>query len=294
MRFTVTTGMGDYHHWHAIAKAADEVGFNAFSIPDSSFFPKQSDSIYPYDDTRAVRSYIEATPFIEPMIAFSWLAAVTENLKFYPNVMKVPIRSPILLAKEISSLATISDNRFILGAGIGPWEEDFKYNNVEWKRRGKLLDECLQIIAGLMTGDYFEFHSENFDIGPIKMNPVPSKPVPIIVGGHSSPALRRAARFGDGWVSVKGEKEELKTMVAEINRFRDEFGTRSKPFQFHVGNFDFEAGDSGPRTVDGYRELEDLGFTDYCWLPFVDPSLGEQEKVDVIRRFGDEIISKMG
>src|SRR5687768_9284823 len=101
MRFTLTTGLGDYPHWHAMARAAEEVGFNAFSIPDSTFFPKESDSIYPYDDTKTVRGYISATPFIEPMIAFSWIAAVTEKLKFYPNVMKVPVRSPIILAKLI-------------------------------------------------------------------------------------------------------------------------------------------------------------------------------------------------
>jgi probable F420-dependent oxidoreductase len=293
MRFTLTTGMGDYQDWQEMAKAAEEAGFNAFSIPDSTFFPRQSDSIYPYNDTKIVRGYIETTPFVEPMIAFTWMAAVTKTLRFYPNVMKVPVRSPIILAKLISSLATISNNRFTLGAGIGPWEEDFKYNGLDWSKRGKLLDECIAIIRGLMTGEYFEFHSENYDIGPIKMNPVPARPVPIIIGGHAKPALRRAARIGDGWVSVKASREELKSMIDEINRMRDEFGTRDQDFEFHVGNFDFAIGDDGPLTLDDYRRIEELGATDYCVLPFLDASSNRQQKVDTIRRFGDEIICRL-
>lgn len=290
MRFTLTTGMGDYQDWHAIGQAAEEAGFHAFSIPDSTFYPQQSESIYPYDDTGAVRGYIEATPFIEPMIAFAWMAAATKTLCFYPNVMKVPVRSPIILAKLVSSLATISDNRFLLGAGIGPWEEDFRYNGVDWTKRGKLLDECIAIIRGLMTGGFFEYHGENYDFGPIKMSPVPSRPVPIIIGGHAMPALRRAARLGDGWVSVNGDLAEFKGFVDTINRLREECGTRDAPFQFHVGNFDFAPGAGGPPTLDDYRALEAVGATDYCVVPFVDATMSRQQKVEAIHRFGEEVI----
>lgn len=290
MRFTLTTGMGDYQDWHAIGQAAEEAGFHAFSIPDSTFYPRDSSSTYPYNDTGAVRGYIEATPFIEPMIAFAWMAAATKTLRFYPNVMKVSVRSPIILAKLISSLATTSGNRFLLGAGIGPWEEDFRYNGLDWTKRGTLLDECITIIRGLMSGDYFEYHSENYDFGPIKMSPVPDRPVPIIIGGHAKPALRRAARLGDGWVSVNGDLAEFSAMVEAINALRVEYGTRDKPFQFHVGNFDFDPAVGGPPTLDDYRRLEAIGATDYCVVPFVDATMSRQQKIDSVRRFGDEII----
>ena len=235
MRFTLTTGMGDYRDWHAMAIAAEAAGFTSFSIPDSTFYPKQSDSSYPYDDTATVRHYIENTPFIEPMVAFTWIAAVTKKLRFYPNVMKVPVRSPIILAKLISSLAVVSNNRFVLGAGIGPWEEDFKYNNIDWNKRGELFDESLGIIAGLLTGGFFEFHGKHYDFAPIKINPTPTEPVKILIGGHSKPAFRRAARMADGFVSVKGSEEEFKIMIETINDFRVQFGTRDKAFEFHVG-----------------------------------------------------------
>lgn len=293
MRFTLTTGLGDYQDWLILAQTAEDAGFNAFSIPDSTFFPQQTDSLYPYNDTTAVRGYIEHTPFIEPMIAFSWMAAVTKTLRFYPNVMKVPVRSPIILAKLISSLAAISNSRFSLGAGIGPWREDFEYNGVNWDTRGKALDEGIEIIRGLMTGDFFEYHGEVYDFGPIKMNPVPDKPVPIIIGGHARPALRRAARLGDGWVSVNGTDEETRAMITEINRYRNEFGTASKPFEIHVGNFEFSP-DRPQRSIDDFRRLEEeLGVTDYCLVPFMDRSPTQQQKIDAVKRFGDEIIQKM-
>ena len=293
MRFTLTTGLGDYQHWQAMATIAEAAGFSSFSIPDSTFYPRQTDSLYPYDDNTVVRGYIEQAPFIEPIVAFSWLAAVTKTLRFFPNVMKVPARAPIILAKLISSLAVVSDNRFALGCGIGPWEEDFKYNNLDFKKRGELFDESLAIIRGLTNGGYFEFHGKHYDFGPIKMNPTPSKPIPFIFGGHTPVALKRAARLGDGWVSVKGSDEEFKAMMDQINAFRKEFGTDKKPYEFHFGTFDFAVGQI-TRTVDEFKRLEALGATDYCFLPSVNPADTQQQKVDAIRRFGDDIISKVG
>jgi probable F420-dependent oxidoreductase len=290
MRFTLTTGLGDYEDWQAMASAAEEAGFASFSIPDSTFFPLHTDSVYPYDDTAVVRRYAEHTPFIDPMIALPWLAAGTRKLRFYPNVMKVPTRSPIVLAKELGSLAVISGNRVALGAGIGTWKEDFAYNNLDWSARGRLFDECLDIIKGLLGGGFFEYHGKHFDFGPIKINPVPTQPLKIILGGHSEPALRRAARIGDGWVSVKGSEQEFKSKVDKINAYRSEYSTRDRPFEFHFGNFDFQPG-AISRSLEDYRRLEQSGATDFCLLPFLDPTAKRAQKIDTIRRFGAEVIS---
>ena len=192
---------GEYRDFHAIARAAEASGFSSITVPDSLFFPRATESVYRYADTDNIRAYISATGFIEPFIAMTWMAAVTKTLRFYPAVMKVPVRQPLVLAKALSSLAVISDNRVSLGAGLGPWREDFTYNGVAFEKRGQLMDECIEIIRGALRGEYFEFHSENYDIGPMKMNPVPDKPVPYLYGGHSHAALARAARLCDGWIS---------------------------------------------------------------------------------------------
>jgi alkanesulfonate monooxygenase SsuD/methylene tetrahydromethanopterin reductase-like flavin-dependent oxidoreductase (luciferase family) len=258
-------------------------------MPDSFFFPKDSDSEYPYADTDAIRQFISVSPFIEPLVAMSWMAAVTSTIRFYPGVLKVPTRQPLVLAKALSSLAVLSNNRITLGAGISPWREDFTYNGVDFDKRGKLMDECLAILRGAMSGEYFEYHSDNYDFGPMKMSPVPSKPVPIIVGGHAKPALVRAAKSGDGWISANTDFASLEALIKQLNQFRAEFGTLQR------GDYEIHAYDNDARDLDAFRRLRDIGVTDICTTPWnvYEANLPVQDKIDAIRRFGDEIIARM-
>jgi probable F420-dependent oxidoreductase len=274
---------GEHRQFQAIAQAAEESGWTSITMPDSLFFPRATESEYPYADTDNIRAYISATPFIEPFIAMTWMAAVTKTLRFYPAVMKVPVRQPLVLAKALSSLAVISGNRVSLGAGLGPWREDFTYNGVAFEKRGRLMDECIEIIRGALRGDYFEFHSENYDIGPMKMNPVPDQAVPILYGGHSKAALARAARLCDGWISANADTETLKTLIRGLNAERERYGTLDRSdFEIHVM-------DVMASTADDYRRLADLGATDVV-AGFVAEG---QEMIDQVRRFGEKIISQV-
>jgi probable F420-dependent oxidoreductase len=287
MRFTLMLGIGGYEDYQAIARAAEEAGWSSIGLPDSIFFPEKATSDYPYADTDAVRQYIEASPFIEPFVAMSWMAAVTSRIRFYPGVLKVPVRQPLILAKTLSSLAVVSNNRVVLGAGISPWREDFIYNGVAWEPRGKLLDECLDILRGAMSGEYFEYHSEHYDFGPMKMSPAPSKPVPIIVGGHAKVALARAAKH-DGWISANTDFDTLRTLIGQLNEQRAQQGTLQRP------DYEIHAYDMNARTLDDFRRLRDLGVTDICATPWnvYQAGLKLQDKLDNLRRFGDEIIAK--
>ena len=284
MRFTLMLSRGEYRDFLAIAQAAEASGWTSITIPDSLFFPQTTVSRYPYADTDNIRQYISATPFIEPFIAMSWMAAVTTTLRFYPAVMKVPVRQPLVLAKALSSLAVISGNRVSLGAGLSPWREDFSYNGLDFEKRGRLMDECIEIIRAAMSGGYFEFHSQNYDIGPIKLNPVPDRPVPILYGGHSKAALARAARVCDGWISANADTDTLKSMIGQLNALRERYGTLGRPdFEIHVM-------DVTASTADDYRRLADLGATDMV-AGFASEG---QETIDSIRRFGEKIIAKLG
>ncbi|HEY2484215.1 MAG TPA: TIGR03619 family F420-dependent LLM class oxidoreductase [Candidatus Binataceae bacterium] len=284
MRFTLMLSRGEYRDFVAIAQAAEASGWTSITIPDSLFFPQSTVSRYPYADTDNIRQYISATPFIEPFIAMSWMAAVTKTLRFYPAVMKVPVRQPLVLAKALSSLAVISGNRVSLGAGLSPWREDFSYNGLDFEKRGRLMDESIAIIRAAMSGRYFEFHSQNYDIGPIKLNPVPDRPVPILYGGHSKAALARAARLCDGWISANADTDALKAMIAELNDLRERYGTLSRPdYEIHVM-------DVTASTADDYRRLADLGATDMV-AGFASEG---QEMIDNVRRFGEKIIAKLG
>ncbi|HUA32665.1 MAG TPA: LLM class flavin-dependent oxidoreductase [Candidatus Binataceae bacterium] len=282
MRFTLMLSRGEYRDFIAIAQAAEAAGFASITMPDSLFFPVTTTSKYPYADTENIRVYISMTPFIEPLIAMTWMAAVTKTLRFYPAVMKVPVRQPLVLAKALSSLAVISNNRVSLGAGLSPWREDFAYNGMNFDRRGELMNESIEIIRGAMTGQYFEFHSRNYDIGPMKLNPVPDRPVPILYGGHSKPALIRAAKLCDGWISANAETSALKTMIDELNAYRGEFGTLGRSdYEIHV--MDITAS-----KLEDYRRLGDIGATDTV-AGFVSEG---QQMLDDIRRFGETVIAK--
>ena len=288
MRFILQLGFSNYRNYTAIARAAEESGWTWLSMPDSLFFPQLTESEYPYAETDAIRKYLEHADFIEPFVAMSTMAAVTPRLRFYPGVLKVPVRQPLILAKMLTSLAVMSNGRIALGAGLGPWKEDFQYNGANFEKRGELMDECIEILRGAMAGEFFEFHGKHYDFGPLRMRPVPPEPVPILVGGHSRPALRRAARVGDGWVSANTDVPTLKELIATINGLREEFGTAGREFQFH--GIDFSA-----RTVDDFRRLAEIGVTDAGVLPWdtrSDP-MDVQGQIDAIRRFGDEVIAKM-
>jgi probable F420-dependent oxidoreductase len=284
MRFTLMLSRGEHRDYQAIAQTAEAAGFASITIPDSLFFPRATESRYPYADTENIRGYIAATPFIEPLIAMTWMAAVTTTLRFYPAVMKVPVRQPLILAKALSSLAVISGNRVSLGAGLSPWREDFIYNGVVFEKRGKLMDECIEIIRGALRGGYFEFHSDNYDFGPLKMNPVPDRPVPILYGGHSQPALARAARLCDGWISANADTDTLKSLIGRLNDLRAHYGTA------HRSDFEIHVMDVTASTLDDYRRLSDLGATDIVTgFASEGPAM-----LDDIRRFGEKVIARIG
>jgi probable F420-dependent oxidoreductase len=287
MRFTLMLGLGGHEDYATLAKAADQSGWTSLSVPDSIFYPKISESEYPYADTAAVRSVLAATPVIDPLVAIAGMAAVTDKLRFYPGVLKVPVRQPLVLAKALSSVSVMSGGRVSLGAGLSPWKEDFTYNGVDFDARGTLMDECLHIIREAMKGDYFEYHSEHFDIGEVKLSPVPAEPIPILIGGHAKPALRRAARLGDGWISANSDYATLSDLIGQLNAFREEFGTRA--------DFEIHALDSNLRDLDGCRRLAELGVTDICvtpWNPY-NPALNLADKLRGIEGFANAVIAKL-
>jgi alkanesulfonate monooxygenase SsuD/methylene tetrahydromethanopterin reductase-like flavin-dependent oxidoreductase (luciferase family) len=192
VRFTFAEAMTDPTYYLPLAKAAEAAGYHAMTIPDSVAYPFESDSKYPYTPDGS-REFLDGKAFIEAFVMASALCAVTTTLKFNFFVLKLPIRPPALVAKQAGSLNALFDNRLGLGVGTSPWPEDYELMGVPFAKRGKRMDECIEIIKGLTSGDYFEFHGEFYDIPKTKMTPAPNKPIPILVGGHAEAALQRAA-----------------------------------------------------------------------------------------------------
>jgi probable F420-dependent oxidoreductase len=290
VRFTYAESMTDPSFYAPLARAAEEAGFDSMVIPDSICYPRESSSTYPYNPDGS-REFLEDKPFLEPFSLIPALGAVTSHLRFVTFVLKMPIRNPVLTAKQVTSTAYLTDNRLLLGVGTSPWREDYDVTGVPWERRGKRLDEQIAILRGLSSEGYFEYHGEIFDVPAIKMTPVPSQPVPILIGGHADAALRRAARAGDGWLHGGGDPADLPGLLAKLARFREEAGTTDKPFGIHVISV-------GAYTVDGVRKLEEQGVTDvivgFRWPYQVGPDTQPlAEKITALRQYADTVISKV-
>ncbi|MER7454649.1 TIGR03619 family F420-dependent LLM class oxidoreductase [Nocardia beijingensis] len=289
MRFTYAETMTDPSYYLALAKAAEEAGYTSMAVADSVAYPKESDAKYPYTPDGS-REFLEDKPFIEAFVLSAAMAAVTTTLRFTPFVLKLPIRPPVLVAKQAASVAALSGNRFGLGVGISPWPDDFEIMGVPFDKRGARMDECIDIVRGLSAGGYFEYHGQFYDIPPIKISPVPTEPVPILVGGHSRPALRRAAQRGDGWMHAGGDGAELDRLLGELDALRAEYGTR-EDFEVHVISLD-------GFTVDGIKRLEDKGVTDVI-VGFRLPYTTEQDtepletKIANLSRFAEKVIARV-
>src|SRR5215475_3778319 len=162
-----------------LAQAAEAAGYDSMVIPDSICYPEQATSTYPYSPD-GTREFLDGKPFLEPFSLIPALAAVTKRLAFTTFVLKLPVRNPVLVAKQATSVAVLTGNRLLLGVGLSPWREDYDVLGVPWERRGRRMDEEIAIIRGLAGGEYFEYHGDLFDIPPVKLSPVPTAPIPIL------------------------------------------------------------------------------------------------------------------
>jgi probable F420-dependent oxidoreductase len=290
MRFTYAEAMTDATFYPELARAAEAAGYASMTVADSLIYPTHSDSTYPYTED-GNREFLEGKEFLETMTLCAALGAVTTTLRFTPFVLKLPIRPPVLVAKQASSIAFMTGNRLGLGVGLSPWKEDYSVMGVPWERRGKRFDECIDILKGLTAGGEFEFHGEFYDIQPITMTPAPTEPIPILVGGHADAALRRAVVRGHGWMHGGGPQDELDRLLDRIDEIRKEEGVDDQPFEKHVISMDAYA-------VDGVKRLEDRGVTDVIVgfrIPYVKGPDTEplEKKVQHLERFAEDVIAKV-
>ncbi|OBI88641.1 TIGR03619 family F420-dependent LLM class oxidoreductase [Mycobacterium asiaticum] len=289
MRFSYAESLTDPAFYIPLAKAAEAAGYHSMTIADSIAYPFESDAKYPYTPD-GNREFLDGKEIVETFVLTAALSAVTSTLRFNFFVLKLPVRHPALTAKQVSSLAALNGNRVGFGVGTSPWPEDYELMGLPFAKRGKRMDECIEIVRGLTTGDYFEFHGEFYDIPKTKMSPAPTQPIPILVGGHADAALRRAARL-DGWMHGGGsDSGELARLVAKVKRFREEEG-KSGPFEIHVISMD-------AYTVDGIKRLEDKGVTDvivgFRW-PYIKGPDPEplQTKIRNLEKYADKVMSKV-
>jgi probable F420-dependent oxidoreductase len=289
MRFSFAEAMCDIAQYAPLARAAEEAGFHAMTLPDSVAYPEVSDSKYPYTPD-GNRSFLEDKPFLDPFCLASVLGTVTTRLRFDTFVVKLPIRHPLLVAKQVATVAALTHDRFAFGVGLSPWPDDYRLLGVPWEGRGRRMDEMLAVLRGLFGGGFFRFEGEFFQIESVKTCPVPARPVPLLIGGHSEAALARAARLGDGWMHAGGDAAELSRLIHRLQELRREHGRGDEPFEIHVLSKD-------AYSKDGVRRLEEIGVTDAIVgfrNAYERDVMPLEKKLAAIRRFGETIIGAVG
>jgi probable F420-dependent oxidoreductase len=213
-----------------LARHAEEFGFEGIMGADHGFIPKEMTADYLYSEDGAP-PITGDMPYPEVFTTITAMAMATTQLKLSTAVYVLPLRNPIEVAKATGTIARISDNRLILGVGAGWMKEEFDAYGVDFKTRGKRMDECMDVLRKLWDGGYVEHHGDFFDFPEVAVAPAPDKRVPIYIGGDSPPALRRAARAGQGWIGAGNTIDELPAILGKLADYRKEFGTEGEAFE---------------------------------------------------------------
>lgn len=289
MKWALAGAMIDAREMLELAPAAEEAGYHSIGMPDSVFYPEHVSADYPYT-ADGKRMWSAEAPMPDPFIMIAAMAATTSTLQFSTNVLKLPLRDPLLTAKQVATLAVLSDNRLNLGVGLSWIPEEFTFTRTAMRTRGARTDEAIEIIKAVCAGrgpEWVEYHGKHYDFDRLMISPSPDRPVPVYVGGHSEAGLRRAARIGDGWISVNTTAAQLAEAISRLTELRAEYGRSDLPFEIDVSPTDVT-------DLDDYRALEKAGAT-ICrvapWRMFGE-DFTPAGRLASLRRFADEVIAK--
>ncbi|MDA8360286.1 MAG: TIGR03619 family F420-dependent LLM class oxidoreductase [Actinomycetota bacterium] len=247
-----------------LSTACDAFGYAGVYLSDHLFNPRDLDSRYTYSERQdGAPSWDKETGWPDPMCVFSALATVTHTLTFTTGVYVAPVRDLVTVAKSVGTAAVLSGDRVRLGVGVGWCREEFQQTGQDFSTRGRRLDEMITALRSLWSGGWVEHHGRYYDVPPCQMNPSPSHPVPILGGGHSEPALRRAATLCDGWIAAGAyQEEEAWAHLAELRRHLEMAGRADEHFDIYLSLAERP-------DVDLYRKFEEAGVSDMVCAPWM-------------------------
>ena len=203
----------------------EALGFESVWTGEHVVIPKEYVSRYPYNNTGKIGVAME-TPFTDPLVTLSFVAAHTTRLKLATGINILPQTNPLLLAKQVASLDHLSGGRVLLGLGVGWLAEEFRAMGVPFENRGKRFDDYLNAMKKVWSGKLTEHQSKFLDWSGFKSFPLPNQRPhpPIIIGGHSPAALRRTVQMGDGWFGFTRDATNLAEIVVKLRIAAEEIG----------------------------------------------------------------------
>jgi probable F420-dependent oxidoreductase len=282
VKFGINLAFVRADHREAVARKAEEVGIESVWMPDHLVLPLETASTYPYSaDGRAPLP--PHTPVMDPLMTLAYLAGATSTVRFGIAVYILPLRNLIVTARNLVTLDVISRGRLLFGTGVGWMREEYDIAGADWEHRGAVMDEYVRALRVLWTDEEPEFHGEHLDFGPLYFDPKPVHPggPPIIIGGESLPALRRAATLGDGWIGVGHTPESAAEMVSRIDELRARAGRADEPFEVTVNGRVTSVADA--------ERYEAAGVQRVVVTPWSTP----REASEKLEEFGERVISRL-
>ncbi|MDO8364182.1 MAG: LLM class F420-dependent oxidoreductase [Actinomycetota bacterium] len=280
-----STGFPDPDAAVALAQAAEEAGFESLWAPEHVVMAKAPDAT-PYRgmpdgkmDRLARRGGIP-----DPLTWLAFVASATSCIKLGTNVLIVPEHQPVVLAKTAATLDHLSRGRLILGIGVGELPEEYSAVGMEFRNRGKRMDEYIDAMRVLWRDDIASFRGEHVEFDQMECRPWPVKrAIPLHIGGNSDAAIRRAALKGDGYFPFVFPGEDIKVVLPRlVQRVKAEAAAAGRDPEA----LEFTSG--GARTVEEARWYASVGIDR---IGVAVRASGIAEMRDEVRRFGDEVIA---
>jgi probable F420-dependent oxidoreductase len=265
-----------------IARAAEDGGFAAVWTVEHVVVPSGYESRYPYDPSGKMAGGVEDFDLPDPLIWLAYVAARTERIKLATGILILPQRNPVVTAKELATLDHLSGGRLVLGVGAGWLEEEFDALGVPFRERGRRLDEYVSAMRALWTEDKASFDGQFVRFHECISRPRPvNGTIPVVVGGHTDAAARRAGRLGDGFFPGNASVEEIRRLLDVMRRAADDSGRDASAIQVIAG----AAARPGEQLHARVQELADLGVGQVIVPAF---------PADVLLDLGQDLVARFG
>lgn len=277
--------MGTAEGAAGIGQAAEEGGIESLWTVEHVVVPAGYQSTYPYSDTGRMPGG-EDSPIPDPLIWLAFVAAATKTIRLGTGILILPERNPLVLAKQVATLDSLSGGRVELGIGVGWLEEEFDAIGVPFADRGKRTDDYVAALRALWTQAPASHQSEFTSFTDVYSRPAPAQAdLPIVVGGHSKVAARRAGRLGNGFFPGKGSHEELAELIDIVRATAIEHGRDPDAIEITTGG----NGALGSGALDEVKALADLGVSRVIIPPLAFDVEGQRV---AFAKYGEDVISK--
>ena len=212
-----------------LARAIEQIGYDEIDMFDHVVMG------HPLEG-RESGPYPANMPILEALITLGYIAAVTERVGLGTEVLVLPQRQPTLVAKQVSTLDTLSGGRVRLGVGVGWQESEYESLGMDFHRRGAMMDEAIELMRASWGDSSIDYEGEHFVSRAMAMEPKPPQGagIPLWIGGTSPAALRRAGRLGDGWMASGVLSEQGVAAIGEVRRYAEEAGRDPDALEFQA------------------------------------------------------------